>query len=72
MVNLTSEGGDSPWAAMVQMPSGMTPGDQSLLVIAKMAWAPQANNESTLLQTALAMLCLGRIMSVKTFVYRLR
>ena len=35
VVNLTSEGGDSPWAAMVQMPSGMTPGDQSLLVIAE-------------------------------------
>ena len=35
VVNLTSEGDDSPWAAMVQMPSGMTPGDQSLLVIAE-------------------------------------
>ena len=35
VVNLTSEGGDGPWAAMVQMPSGMTPGDQSLLVIAE-------------------------------------
>ena len=34
-VNLTSEGENSPWAAMIQMPSGMTPGDQSLLVIAE-------------------------------------
>ena len=34
VVNLTSEGG-TPWAAMIEMPPGMTPGHQSLLVIAE-------------------------------------
>jgi hypothetical protein len=34
IINLTNEGPGSPWAAMVEMPTGMTPGYQSLLVIA--------------------------------------
>ena len=34
MVNLSSQGGGEPWAAMVEMPIGMTPGHQSLLVVA--------------------------------------
>ena len=35
VVNLTSEGGSTPWAAMIEMPPGMTPGHQSLLVVAE-------------------------------------
>jgi hypothetical protein len=34
VINLTNEGAGSSWAAMVEMPIGMTPGSQSLLVIA--------------------------------------
>ena len=34
VINMTNEGAGSPWAAMVEMPPGMTPGYQSLLVIA--------------------------------------
>ena len=35
LVNLSREGERSPWAAMIEMPSGMTPGYQSLLVVAE-------------------------------------
>ena len=35
LVNLTSEGGNTLWAAMIEMPSGMSPGHQSLLVVAQ-------------------------------------
>ncbi len=34
VINLTNDGDGSSWAAMVEMPSGMTPGYQSLLVLA--------------------------------------
>ena len=34
VINLTNDGAGDPWAAMVEMPIGMTPGHQSLLVIA--------------------------------------
>ena len=35
VVNLTSESGNGLWAAMIEMPVGMTPGHQSLLVVAE-------------------------------------
>ena len=35
VVNLTSESGNTLWAAMIEMPPGMTPGHQSLLVVAE-------------------------------------
>ena len=34
VINLTNDSAGGPWAAMVEMPIGMTPGHQSLLVIA--------------------------------------
>lgn len=35
LVELTLESEDAPWAGMIEMPSGMTPGYQSLLVVAE-------------------------------------
>ena len=35
LVELVSAGQDAPWAAMIEMPTGMTPGHQSLLVVAE-------------------------------------
>ena len=34
VINMTSEDGSEVWAAMVEMPAGMNPGDRSILVVA--------------------------------------
>ena len=51
IINMTSEDGSEVWAAMVEMPAGMNPGDRSILVVATDELVQPLNNASTRLQT---------------------